>query len=223
MTDNLKPLVKELSFTSLYKIEYYTGPASSPPEISDLETSLISTNSCLPELESQIDEYDGFLIACYSDHPLIYKLRELTSKPVLGIFAASIMYALAYTPTHKFAILTSNNEWEKLLNESLHKFFYGKEFNSDNDNMALLPSFVEPTLASNINVLELKDPEKFEELQNKVSYLVNEKGVKIILLGCAGLSGLDKKFCNIFEGVIFVDTVKIGVGLLVSLLNLNMI
>lgn len=214
MTDALKPLIPEIHG---FSIDYYTGPPSSPPEIDGYETSRQSTEACFPELKELVDKYDGFLIACYSDHPLIYRLKLICSKTVLGIFQSTVLYSLTYTPMNKFAILTSNHEWEKILDKSLYEFFNGKT-DEELDFKSHLPKFAIPTLASNVNVLELKDPAKFKKLQGKVDSLV-EKGAKLILLGCAGLSGLDEKFGPFYPEVIFVDSVKVGVQLIISLIN----
>lgn len=217
MTDALKPLIKPIPS---FEIDYYTGPPSSPPEIDGYETSKQSTEACFPELKDKVADYDGILIACYSDHPLIYKLKEITSKPILGIFQSTILYSLTYTPTNKFAILTSNHEWEKILDLSLYEFFNGRldKGHYDDDIKSKLPQFAIPTLASNVNVLELKDPAKFKKLQGKVDHLVDQ-GAKLILLGCAGLSGLDEKFGPLYPDIIFVDSVKVGIQLLVALVN----
>lgn len=219
MTDALKPLIKPVP---KFVIEYYTGPPSAPKEIDGYETSRQSAELCFPELKAKLDDYDGFLIACFSDHPLIHQLKLISAKPVLGIFQSSVLYALTQTPAKKFAILTSNNDWEKILDLSLYEFFKGP---SDGDRgldhdfvKSQLPNFTLPTLASNVNVLELKDPAKFKLLQSKVDKLVLE-GVDVVLLGCAGLSGLDEKFGPLYPKLQFVDSVRVGVTMLVAVMS----
>ncbi|OWB57271.1 isomerase activity protein [[Candida] boidinii] len=232
VTDNLETIVSPIpGFT----FEYFTGPPESPKEIDGSETAHQSTEACLPVLkEKYLDRFDGYLVCCYSDHPLIYELRKLVKVPVLGIFQATVLYSLGYCDiNNKFAILTSTNSWEKILDDSLKDFFYGTEkvggesvtatgswydyfysfiFGSSSRS---LPLFALPTVAANVDVLELQDPKKFEELKGKVQKLVDE-GAKIILLGCAGLSGLDKKFKHVFPGIKFVDSVAVGVELLAA-------
>ncbi|KAI9067456.1 hypothetical protein FKP32DRAFT_1700792, partial [Trametes sanguinea] len=41
------------------------------------------------------DNPDGYLVACFSDDPLVGMLREHASKPVIGIFKASVVDAVA--------------------------------------------------------------------------------------------------------------------------------
>ena len=67
-----------------------------------------------------MENFDGFVIACYSDHPTIYALREITHKPVLGIAEAS-MY-LACMLGYKFSIVTTNEEWEPLLWDAVQHY-----------------------------------------------------------------------------------------------------
>ena len=43
--------------------------------------------------------YDGYLVCCYSDHPLVYSLGKLTKKPVMGIMQATLLFALLQPTT----------------------------------------------------------------------------------------------------------------------------
>lgn len=45
--------------------------------------------------------------------------------------------------------------------------------------------------------------------------------MKCVLLGCAGMAGLDKKLGNTFPGIKFIDSVKIGVQFLESLVRFD--
>lgn len=54
-------------------------------------------------LEKKKDDFDAFIIACYSD-PGLYACRELTDKPVLGIAQCSMLAAAALG--NKFSILS---------------------------------------------------------------------------------------------------------------------
>lgn len=207
VTDNLKQLLPAPPST---KLSFYTGPASAPPEIDGPETSRQSTEACLPDLLAHyvVNGYDGYLICCYSDHPLIYELRKHTDKPVMGIFQASVTYAMTKSP-EKFGILTSTSSWEKILDEAVEDFFGVK-----------IPLFT-GTVASNVEVLKLGDPKYFNELVTKARICV-DAGAKTILLGCAGLSGLEDKLQAEFDGVRFIDSVKIGSELLNSLVRFDM-
>ena len=74
-------------------------------------------------LEAFIDHekgFDGCVVACYSDPLAVYALREITTKPVLGIAEASIH--LACLLGNKFSIVTTNERWGPLLQEAVRKY-----------------------------------------------------------------------------------------------------
>ncbi len=205
VTDNLEEILPVPPNTTL---KFYTGPPNAPPEIDGPETSRQSTEACFPDLRDHYMDHDGFLVCCYSDHPLIYKLREITKKPVLGIFQASVTYAVTTSPS-KFGILTSTSSWESILDQAVKGFFGGVD----------VPLFT-GTVASNINVLKLGDPKYFKKLVERAKICV-DAGAKTILLGCAGLSGLEKKLEAEFEDVKFIDSVKFGSELLNTLVRFD--
>ena len=59
--------------------------------------------------QNALAAHDGFLVACYSAHPLVESLRENTSRPVVGIFQASIFWALSLGG--RFGIITTTRRW----------------------------------------------------------------------------------------------------------------
>ncbi|KAJ3007066.1 hypothetical protein NUW54_g3694 [Trametes sanguinea] len=137
MTDGLKPILCDLERPRL-ELRYFTGPAGlSPPSINDSTTSILSAAYCFQELKDAIvsessESPNGFLVACFSDHPLVGMLREHTSKPVIGIFEASVMHAVAFG--QPFAIVTTGRYWEQALpagvNRGLWLCKYGRAFSS---------------------------------------------------------------------------------------------
>jgi Asp/Glu/hydantoin racemase len=199
-------------------IDYYTGPTETnppaPPSINNHEDAVISTKACLQDFKSNnnphyLNNYNGYLIACYSDHPLVSELQALV-KPgtvVMGIFQASILYAMHYASSdYKAAILTSGRDWESLLDMAIIKFCASSQNKFVNDKFI-------PTLASDIPVLDLNKPESYPKIKMKIQNLINKK-VGIILLGCAGLSCLNSKMKQDFPNIKFVDSVKVGVRIL---------
>ncbi|CCH41151.1 Glutamate racemase [Wickerhamomyces ciferrii] len=205
VTDNLKDL---LPIPPKTKLEFYTGPSTAPPEIDGPETSRQSTEACFPDLRDNHMKHDGYLVCCYSDHPLIYKLREITKKPVQGIYQASITFASTNFP-EKFGILTSTNSWEPILDEAVKTSFGGVD----------IPLFT-GTVAANVNVLKLGDPKYFQKLVERAKICV-DSGAKTILLGCAGLSGLENKLEAEFDNVKFIDSVAFGSELLNTLVRFD--
>lgn len=74
--------------------EYFTAP-SGVSSINNEDDARVSAEHCLPVLKEKLSDFDAFLVCCYSEHPLVPRLRsELaklgSAKPVTGIFEASI-------------------------------------------------------------------------------------------------------------------------------------
>ncbi len=155
------------------------NPRSGPKSIEGVYDELLSS---VGTLEVGIEEYknfDAIVIACYSDHPTIYALREITDKPVIGIAEASMYVACMLG--YKFSIVTTNAEWEPLLWDAVRH--YG------------LTERCASVRSTNMPVLALEeDPEDTYDLIAKTAKLaIEEDGAEVICLGCAGMAGLDKQ------------------------------
>lgn len=156
------------------------NPLSGPRSIESIYDEILSSAGTLELAISELEEYDAFVIACYSDHPTIYALREITDKPVLGIAEAS-MY-MACMLGYKFSVVTTNREWEPLLWDAVRH--YGLA-----ERCASVRSTGMPVLA-----LESASPEKtYEMIANAARQAIEADGAEVICLGCAGMTGLDKK------------------------------
>ncbi|WFD28134.1 hypothetical protein MNAN1_003140 [Malassezia nana] len=97
-----------------YDLDYFTAsPASAPMSIEGMYDSVVSAAACLVELEPCLEKYDGFVVACFSAHPLCHVLREKTTAPVMSILSAPLL--LASTLGGKVSILTTSPRWVPLL------------------------------------------------------------------------------------------------------------
>ena len=96
------------------------NPASGPRSIESIYDELLSSAGTLQVAIEQMDDFDAFVIACYSDHPTVYALREITEKPVVGIAEASML--LACILGHTFSVVTTNKEWEPLLWDAVRHY-----------------------------------------------------------------------------------------------------
>jgi allantoin racemase len=156
------------------------NPASGPCSIEGIYDELLS---CAPTLEvalSELEHVDGIVIACYSDHPTVYALREITDKPVIGIAEASMLMACMLG--YQFSVVTTNEEWVPLLWDAVRH--YGLT-----DRCASVRS-------TGLQVLELesKSDAEINALMLSVSKkALDEDNAEVICLGCAGMSGLDKE------------------------------
>lgn len=211
MKQMLSPVIAEGDSVNFFTADPNSG---APTEITNYETSKQSHDASFNKLLKMCPKYDNVLICCYSLHPLVESLnRALKQKAsdtrssiskipaVVGIFESSLLYAVSRFPKN-FIIFTSSSSWENILDNSVEKFFGGVK----------LP-FFKGTFASNVNVTDLNNPENFKLLVNRLAIILqdqNQNNPEVVLLGCAGFSGLETKFKKAFPGLDFVDSVKIG-------------
>lgn len=176
------------------------NPDSGPRSIESIYDELLSAPGTLQTAIERLDEFDAFVIACFSDHPTVYALRELTDKPVAGIAEASML--LACILGHKFSVVTTNREWEPLLWDAARHYGLAERCASvRSTGMAVLD-------------LETADSHTTDNAIIAAARLaVEQDGADVICLGCAGMTGLDQKV-SAAVGVPVVDGVVAALKLL---------
>lgn len=155
------------------------NPERGPRSIESIYDELLSAPGTLELAIKHLDVYDGLIIACYSDHPTIYALREITEKPVIGIAEAS-MY-MACMLGHRFSVVTTNDAWEPLLWDAVAHYGLRERCAS--------------VRSTGMAVLELEhagDQETRTRILAAARKAVQEDQAEVICLGCAGMTGLDK-------------------------------
>lgn len=222
LTNQIESLRLTLNIPASTNIEYYTASKTSSPaapeSINNQNEAGISTNAVINDLQENhtayLSSFQGYLVACYSDHPLVEELRKYVNPTavVMGIFQASMLYALQYaTQSNKAAILTSGADWEMILDEAMIKFCDSSIFPSNK---------FEKTLAVGVPVLKLHELENYPVIRNKIESLI-ARDTRIILLGCAGLSCLTDKLKDDFPNLKFVDSVVTGLKLIISYIEME--
>ncbi|MDX1413795.1 MAG: aspartate/glutamate racemase family protein [Candidatus Promineifilaceae bacterium] len=189
--------------TSLVAINPTTGPKSIESVYDEILSSLATLECALQHL----DDFDAFVIACYSDHSAIYAIREITEKPVLGIAEAS-MY-VACMVGYKFSIVSTEEQWEPLLWDAVHH--YGLA-----DRCASVRTTRMPVLE-----LESASPEvTYQSILKASQQALEEEDADVICLGCAGMGTgeLDKRLQKAL-GVPVLDGVVCAVKLLEGLIG----
>ena len=117
-------------------------------------------------------QYDGFIIACHSD-PHLDTIREISVKPVVGICEASVK--IASMLGHRFSILSDNLHSIPNKEVLVHKYHLQgvlASVRAPADEHALRP-----------------DEEKYYQAGR--SALIEDMA-EVLVLGCAGMAGLDK-------------------------------
>jgi Asp/Glu/hydantoin racemase len=165
-----------------------------------------------------VKDFDGFLVACYSAHPLITMLREITDKPVIGIFEASVYHALSLLPGDgrlgdKFGIVTTGKAWEELLSQAVEALLGGKGRFAG----------VESTGLDADQLHTVPKEELDRRMKEATKRLVQTCEVGVVCLGCAGMVGM-KEFVEqsakqAGRPVRVVDGVEAGVAVLFGMLG----
>lgn len=196
--------------------------STGPPSINNASDALESTHCTLPLLTpSLLAAHAGFLVACYSDHPLVSALKLLTSKPVTGIFEASLSASLLLIgPEQGFGIVSTGKIWEELLGNGVGKYL-GAEASR---------RFV-GCETTGLNATDLHDvpvEEVREKMKEATKRLLRKGNVGAVCLGCAGMAGMDEMVREACveelgeeEGrkVRVVDGVKVGFAMLEGLIQ----
>ncbi|GJE98168.1 Asp/Glu/hydantoin racemase [Phanerochaete sordida] len=217
MTDALKPLLHDLLHPGLH-IDFYTAPATAPKSINDEATSDASTRETLPDLLDFVKDkgYAAYLVACYSSHPLTPFLRQHLGTPVLNIFEASVIRARSLSLP--FGIVTTGRYWEGALSAGIAQV----TFNAAGGHAAGVESnehFV-GVRSTGLSAAELHSTPR-EEVDRRImaaSAALVRDGAQVVLLGCAGMSGMEEAVVAGARGegqdVRIVDGVRAGVELL---------
>jgi Asp/Glu/hydantoin racemase len=147
-----------------------------------------SASQCLKPLLQIASEYDGFLMACFTNHPLRQMLQaKVGRKPVVGMFEATLTTAMhLVTPGSKFAIVTTASSYVDHLTDGVRSFL------GIADEVSLASSFA-GVVASGITWEVLtKQPRMVakEKMIHTVSALVKGGDVSVVCLGGAILVGL---------------------------------
>ena len=169
---------------------------------------IISSVGVLETVQREKDHYDGFIVACFSNHFSIYAARQLTDKPVIGIFEPPML--LAKQLGFKFSIVTPSPRWKPLLEEGLEAV----RMQGDCASIRVIGLDVEA-------LEQLSEPELEEHLFQESTRAIKEDGAEAIVLGCCGLAGLDARL-RARLGVPVLDPVASAVKILEDLVDMNL-
>jgi allantoin racemase len=174
-------------------------PAGGPESIEGRFDEIVSAYWTLDCVMQIVERYAGIVVACYGPHPAIEGIREATEVPCLGIMEASVLYALPLGS--RFSIVTTSPRWQPLLEEGV---------------MLLgLESRCASVRSSGLAVLDL-DRLPAEQVRARLAEearaAVEQDGAEVILLGCAGMAGLQQSVASA-ANVPVVDPVHAGVTL----------
>ena len=166
---------------------------------------VISAIGVLKVVQREKEDYDGFISACFSNHFSIAAARQLTNKPIVGIFEPPML--LAKQLGNQFSIVTSSPRWKPILEKDLRAV--GLESSC---------ASVRP-IGLDVEALEQLSTEALEEhLCLQAERALHEDGAEVIVLGCCGLAGLSDRL-QARLGVPVLDPVASAVTILEDLVS----
>jgi allantoin racemase len=178
-------------------------PEHGPESIEGRFDEIVSAYWTLDCVLRVAERYAGFLVACYGPHPAIDALREALSQPTMGIMEASILYALPLAA--RFSIVTTSPRWQPLLEEGVRLL-----------GVASRCASVRSSGLAVLDLDRLPAAQVRARLGEAARAAVEHDGAEVILLGCAGMAGLEETV-RAAAGVPVVDAVRAGVTLVGAL------
>ena len=143
-----------------------------PKFIETYEDEIKTAPGMIQLVRENEDKFDAFIIACHDD-PNLDVMKEITRKPVVGIAEASMK--IASMLGHRFSVLTTS-EHSIPIKEALARKYHLQD---------VLVSVRAPREES----IEKSDELKYMETAQSS---INEDMAEVLVLGCAGMTGLDK-------------------------------
>jgi len=198
VTESIKKICKDYALSDI-EVEVKCIQQA-PSGIESYHDAAVSLKYLLDKFKEWEKQYDGFIVACHSDIG-VDLLRELTAKPVIGIGEASMLFAQPLG--HKFSILSLKRKKIPQKEDLVRK--YGLE------------SRCASIRITGLGVIAT-DEQKREKLIQEGIKAVKEDGAEVLILGCAGMAGLDKKIEKIV-GVPVIDGVASALMIIESLVR----
>lgn len=178
------------------------NPEKGPASIEGFFDDVIAAEATLDLLIRQKGKFDAYIIACGGDSGL-FAAREIMEAPVLGIGEAAMLTAC--TLGYRFSVLDVLQRTWSQLEDLLQR--YGLK-----DRCASIRT-VEMTVLET----ETRSDEVRDRLIHESRKALEEDRAEVIILGCAGMAGLDKTMeealgVPVLDGV--VCAVKMAEGLI---------
>ncbi|TQN63842.1 hypothetical protein CSHISOI_11579 [Colletotrichum shisoi] len=227
MTRGMERAIQAMPLHDSLEIHSYTAPPESPASIDGDDDIRLSTDVVVRDLvnSGKLDQYDGVLVACYSVHTLVEKLSRQfhTSLAVTGIFEASVLTATALLPhsstasylSSKWGVVTTGEFWEEHLSRGVTGYL-GQRDQSENVKFGGVTST--GLMAGDFH--HVSPAEVRAKLELATKRLLGSGDVRCVVMGCAGMAGLEDIIRNSAmdvygetkgRQVFIVDGVKAGI------------
>ncbi|MFX1538347.1 MAG: aspartate/glutamate racemase family protein [Promethearchaeota archaeon] len=165
-----------------------------PKFIETYEDELQAAPGMIQLVRKNLD-FDAFIIACHDD-PNLDVIKEITIKPVIGIGEASMK--MASMIGHRFSVVSTSTHSIPIKEELVRKYH--------------LQNVLASIRAPSEDMRKYSEERMFLEV---AKLAIEEDMAEVIVLGCAGMTGLDKymqKALNVpvLDGVICALIITMG-------------
>ena len=156
---------------SSYAVECRPTPGA-PKFIETYEDEIKAAPGMIKMLRENEDKFDAFIIACHCD-PNLDVMKEISRKPVVGIGEASMK--LASMLGHKFSIISDTKH-------------------SIPNKEALVKKYDLQNMLASVRAPQDESPgiNMEEKYMATAKSVIEEDMAEVIVLGCAGMTGMDK-------------------------------
>ncbi|KAI0178119.1 hydantoin racemase [Pestalotiopsis sp. NC0098] len=189
------------------------GPSAVEGKVDAVLSAADSLRALHPLLKNDPKRFDGFLVACFSAHPLIAMLREEYEQPAIGIMEAAL-YASRMCG-ERLGVVTTSERSAVMHARSVAEYGFG--------------NYSAGCEAGRVSVLELESLPRdvvYAGLSAAAKRLVDERGADCVCLGCAGMSGMREAVSEAVgmdeRKAMVVDGVAVGIHFLTALAQENL-
>lgn len=192
MTEAIQRTAEDFIYEN-YEVTCKLTPGA-PKFIETYEDELKAAPGMIQLVKENI-EYDAYIVACHDD-PYLDVIKELTNKPVVGIGEASMK--IASMLGHRFSIVSTSKHSIPIKEELIRKYH--------------LQDVLASVRAPNKNMTKFSEEKKYLEV---AKLAISEDMAEVIVLGCAGMTGLDKYLQErlnvpVLDGVICALFITVG-------------
>ena len=192
MTEAIQKTANNFIFTD-YEVTCKLTPGA-PKFIETYEDELQAAPGMI-QLVRENQEFDAFIIACHDD-PNLDVIKEITTKPVIGIGEASMK--MASMLGHRFSVISTSKHSIPIKEELVRKYH--------------LQNVLASVRAPDEDMKKYNEEKMYLEV---AKLTIEEDMAEVIVLGCAGMTGLDKYLQNalnvpVLDGVVCALIIAMG-------------
>jgi allantoin racemase len=180
------------------EFEVVCKPTPGAPEfIETYEDQLKAAPGMLQLVRENEDAFDAFVVACHCD-PNLDALKEISWKPVVGIGEASIK--IASMLGHRFSVISTDSHSIPSKEALVRKYH--------------LQDLLASVRAPGDEMMSYSDEEQYLQIAKSA---LEEDRAEVIVLGCAGMAGLDKRLqeelgAPVLDGVVCALIMAVGLA-----------